>query len=80
MGRLGEQEVVNAIEANHFPARLVTSGLTWVEIEMTPTKGRGRRERISKSTFADLILDWRDHESRARARLTAALREIGVAS
>ncbi len=75
---LGERELLRLIEANDFPARLVDTGVVWVEIEVTDTKTqRVRRERISKSIFADLILDWR--EQRVRPARQSSLRKIGIA-
>jgi len=75
---LGERELLRLIEANDFPARLLDTGVVWVEIEVTDTKTqRVRRERISKSMFADLILDWRKH--RVRPARQSSLRKIGIA-
>ncbi len=75
---LGERELLRLIEANDFPARLLVSGAVWVEMEVTDAKTqRVRRERISKSMFADLILDWR--EQRERPARQSSLRKIGIA-
>lgn len=78
---LGEHELVRLIEANDFPARLIATGVTWVEIEVADPKTRAvRRERMSKSMFADLILDWRSRRVQSRAKLRHALREIDIAA
>src|SRR5260370_41197757 len=60
MEMLGELELIRLIEENEYPARLVSAGVVWVELEITDTKTNVvRRGRLSKSAFADLILDWR---------------------
>src|SRR2546426_11880809 len=60
MEMLGELELIRLIEENEYPARLIEAGVVWVELEITDTKTNAvRRERLSKSAFADLILDWR---------------------
>ncbi len=76
---LGERELLRLIEANDFPARLVAHGVVWVEIEIRDPKTQAvRRERMSKSLFADLILDWRNRSAQARPDLASALRKIGI--
>jgi len=81
MKMLGELELVRLIEENEYPARLVEAGLVWVELEITDTKTNAiRRERMSKSAFADLILDWRDRRNRNLRDLSPALRKIGIAA
>src|SRR2546421_11975591 len=61
MEMLGELELIRLIDENEYPARLIEAGLVWVELEITDTKTNAvRRERLSKSAFADLILDWRE--------------------
>ena len=81
MKMLGELELVRLIEENEYPARLVEAGLVWVELEITDTKTNAtRRERMSKSAFADLILDWRDRRKRNLRDLSPALRKIGIAA
>jgi hypothetical protein len=81
MKMLGELELVRLIEENEYPARLVEAGLVWVELEITDTKtSTVRRERMSKSAFADLILDWRDRHKRNLRELSPALRKIGIAA
>jgi hypothetical protein len=73
MEMLGELELIRLIEENEYPARLVSAGVVWVELEITDTKTNVvRRERLSKSAFADLILDLRE--------LSPALRKIGIAA
>lgn len=78
---LGELEVVRLIEENDYPARLVQVGVVWIELEITDVKTNAvRRERLSKSAFADLILDWRDRRTRNLRELAPALRKIGIAA
>jgi hypothetical protein len=78
---LGERELIRLIETNEYPARLVQTGVVWIEIEVTDAKAKTvRRERISKSTFADLILDWRERRVRSGRDLGPALRKIGIAA
>jgi hypothetical protein len=78
---LGELELVRLIEENEYPARLVGAGVVWVELEITDTKTNTiRRERLSKSAFADLILDWRERHKRDLRELGPALRKIGIAA
>lgn len=78
---LGEIEVVRLIEENDYPARLVQVGVVWIELEITDVKTNAvRRERLSKSAFADLILDWRDRRTRNLRELAPALRKIGIAA
>lgn len=78
---LGELELIRLIEENGYPARLVEAGLVWVELEITDPKTNAiRRERLSKSAFADLILDWRDRRKRNLRELSPALRKIGIAA
>ena len=79
---LGESELVRLIEANAYPARLVDSGVVWVELEMVDPGSRVvTRQRLSKSAFADLILDWRERGQPAHSReLGSALRTIGIAA
>jgi hypothetical protein len=50
-------------------------------LEITDTKTNAvRRERLSKSAFADLILDWRERRTRNLRELSPALRKIGIAA
>ena len=78
---LGELELIRLIEENEYPARLIEAGVVWVELEITDTKTSAvRRERLSKSAFADLILDWRERRSRNLRELSPALRKIGIAA
>lgn len=78
---LGEREVARLIEANDYPARLIGAGLVWVELEITDLQHHIiRRERLSKSDFANLILDWREWHTQDRSRIAPALRKIGVAA
>jgi hypothetical protein len=78
---LGELELIRLIEENEFPARLIEAGVVWVELEITDLKTNAvRRERLSKSAFADLILDWRDRRNRNLRELGPALRKIGIAA
>ena len=78
---LGELELIRLIEENENPARLVSAGVVWVELEITDTKTNAvRRERLSKSAFADLILDWRERRTRNLRELSPALRKIGIAA
>ncbi len=81
MEMLGELELVRLIEENEYPARLIEAGVVWIELEITDTKTNAiRRERLSKSAFADLILDWRDQRKRDLRELAPALRKIGIAA
>jgi len=81
MEMLGELELIRLIEENEYPARLIEAGLVWVELEITDTKTSSvRRERLSKSAFADLILDWRERRTRNIRELSPALRKIGIAA
>ncbi len=81
MEMLGELELIRLIEENEYPARLLEAGVVWVELEITDTKTNAvRRERLSKSAFADLILDWRDRRTRNLRELSPALRKIGIAA
>jgi hypothetical protein len=78
---LGELELIRLIEENEYPARLLSAGVVWVELEITDTKTSAvRRERLSKSAFADLILDWRERRTRNLRELSPALRKIGIAA
>ncbi|TMG35508.1 MAG: hypothetical protein E6H92_11360 [Chloroflexi bacterium] len=78
---LGEREVVRLIQDNEYPARLIEAGLVWLELEITDAKTNTvRRQRLSKSAFADLILDWRDRRNRSARELAPALRKIGIAA
>jgi hypothetical protein len=78
---LGERELVQLIEANEYPARLVDTGLVWVELEIIdPRSSTVTRQRLSKSAFADLILDWRERKAAKRHDLSPALRKIGIAA
>ncbi|TMG17179.1 MAG: hypothetical protein E6H98_08180 [Chloroflexi bacterium] len=78
---LGERELVRLIEDNDYPARLIEAGVVWVELEITDTKTNAvHRERLSKSAFADLILDWRERHKRNLRELGPALRKIGIAA
>jgi hypothetical protein len=81
MEMLGELELIRLIEENEYPARLIEAGVVWVELEITDTKTNAvRRERLSKSAFADLILDWRERRTRNIRELSPALRKIGIAA
>lgn len=81
MEMLGELELIRLIEENEYPARLVEAGVVWVELEITDAKTNTvRRERLSKSAFADLILDWRERRTRDLRELGPALRKIGIAA
>ena len=81
MEMLGELELIRLIEENEYPARLIEAGVVWVELEITDTKTNSiRRERLSKSAFADLILDWRERRTRNIRELSPALRKIGIAA
>ncbi len=81
MEMLGELELVRLIEENDYPARLVQAGVVWVELEITDSKTNAvHRERLSKSAFADLILDWRERHKRDLRQLGPALRKIGIAA
>jgi hypothetical protein len=78
---LGEQELIRLIEANGYPAKLVDVGLVWVELEFQDGRGTGgMRQRVSKSAFADLILDWRERRATNMRQLAPALRKIGIAA
>jgi hypothetical protein len=78
---LGETELVRLIEVNEYPARLISAGVVWIELEITDAKTNAvRRERLSKSAFADLILDWRERRTRDLRELGPALRKIGIAA
>ena len=78
---LGELELIRLIEDNDYPARLIEAGVVWVELEITDTKTNAiRRERLSKSAFADLILDWRERHKCNLRELGPALRKIGIAA
>ncbi len=78
---LGEREVVQLIQDNEYPARLIDAGVVWIELEITDAKTNSvHRKRLSKSAFADLILDWRDRRSRSARELAPALRKIGIAA
>ena len=81
MEMLGELELIRLIEENEYPARLIEAGVVWVELEITDTKTSAvRRERLSKSAFADLILDWRERRTHNLRELSPALRKIGIAA
>jgi hypothetical protein len=81
MEMLGELELIRLIEENEYPARLIEAGVVWVELEITDTKTNAvHRERLSKSAFADLILDWRERRTRNIRELSPALRKIGIAA
>lgn len=78
---LGELEVIRLIEENDYPARVIQTGVVWVELEFTDEKTSAvRRERLSKSAFADLILDWRESRKRNVREIAPALRKIGIAA
>lgn len=78
---LGELELTRLIEENDYPARLIAAGVLWVELEITDAKTNAvRRERLSKSAFADLILDWRERRTPNLRELGPALRKIGIAA
>src|SRR5438874_1065420 len=81
MEMLGELELIRLIEENEYPARLIEAGVVWVELEITDTKTNAvHRERLSKSAFADLILDWRERRTPNPRELSPALRKIGIAA
>lgn len=78
---LGERELIRLIEANGYPARVVETGLVWVELELVdPRSNTVARQRLSKSAFADLILDWRERRAVPSGELSPALRKIGIAA
>src|SRR2546427_4918033 len=78
---LGERELVRLIEDNGYPARLIEAGVVWVELEITDTKTNAvRRERLSKSAFADLILDWRGPGTPHPPELSPAPRKKSIAA
>jgi hypothetical protein len=78
---LGELEVIRLIEENDYPARVIETGVVWIELEITDAKTQAvRRERLSKSAFADLILDWRERRTRNVREMAPALRKIGIAA
>lgn len=52
-----EREMRRLIEANHFPARVLDVGEVWVKLDLSDDATG--IEIMSKSAFADLILDWR---------------------
>jgi len=57
---LDEQEMGRLIDENHFPATILEVGLVWVKVDLSDAvTGIARTEVMSKSDFADLILDWR---------------------
>ncbi len=57
---LNERELRRLIEANRFPARVLEVGRVWVKVDLSDEiNGIERIEVMSKSAFADLILDWR---------------------
>src|SRR2546423_10193744 len=77
---LGELELIRLIEENEYPARLIEAGVVWVELEITDSKTNAvRRERLSKSAFADLILDWRERGTRHPPELNPPPRQNGSA-
>ncbi|HYM50317.1 MAG TPA: hypothetical protein VET65_07050 [Candidatus Limnocylindrales bacterium] len=78
---LGERELVALIEANDYPARVIETGLVWVELEIVDGRSNTlTRRRLSKSAFADLILDWRERRTAKTRELSPALRKIGIAA
>jgi hypothetical protein len=78
---LGELEVIRLIEENDYPAKVIETGVVWIELEITDAKTNAvRRERLSKSAFADMILDWREQRKRNLRQLSPALRKIGIAA
>ncbi|HEY8678926.1 MAG TPA: hypothetical protein VIN39_09885 [Candidatus Dormibacteraeota bacterium] len=78
---LGELELTRLIEDNEYPARVVQTGILWVELELIDVNTSAiTRERMSKSAFADLILDWRERRTRNTRHLGPALRKIGIAA
>ena len=78
---LGELEVIRLIEENDYPAKVIEIGVVWIELEITDLKANTvSRERLSKSAFADLILDWREQRKRNLRELGPALRKIGIAA
>src|SRR5256886_16768517 len=81
MEMLGELELIRLIEENEYPARLIEAGVVWVELEITDTKTNAvRRERLSKSAFADLILDWRDRRTPHLPEPSPPPRKIRIAA
>src|SRR2546430_2869332 len=81
MEMLGELELIRLIEENEYPARLIEAGVVWVELEITDTKTNAvRRERLSKSAFADLILDWRGRRTRDPPPRRPPPRKSGIAA
>src|SRR5260370_22841841 len=81
MEMLGELELIRLIEENEYPARLVSAGVVWVELEITDPKTNAvRRERLSKSAFADLILDWRGNPKRDMRERRSPLPQISKAA
>jgi hypothetical protein len=55
--------------------------VVWVEVETTDAQTNTvRRERMSKSMFADLILDWRSRRAVRVKEIAPALRKIGIAA
>src|SRR2546421_12968252 len=80
MEMLGELELIRLIEDNGYPARLIEAGVVWVELEITDTKTNAvHRERLSKSAFADLILDWRERRTPHLPEVSPPPPENGVA-
>jgi hypothetical protein len=78
---LGELELTRLIDDNEYPARVLQTGILWVELEITDVNTSVvTRERMSKSAFADLILDWRERRTRNTRQLAPALRKIGIAA
>ena len=78
---LGERELSRLIEANDYPARVVDTGVVWVELEIVDPRSKAlTRQRLSKSAFADLILDWRERRAVSARELSPALRKIGIAA
>lgn len=58
--QLNERELRRLIAANHIPARVLEVGQVWVKVDFSDEiNGIERIEVMSKSAFADLILDWR---------------------
>ena len=49
---LGELEVIRLIEENDYPARVIETGVVWIELEITDPKTQAvRRERLWESCF-----------------------------
>ncbi len=81
MESLGDREMTRLLEENAYPARLVRSGLVWVELDVIdPSAGTVNRRRMSKSAFADLILDWRISILQTNRHLARSLQRMRIAA